>query len=180
MESKGNNVVVEKRGLVVCKDYQGIGASVDGIVNDLTTGTSGCLEVKCPMSRKEMTIAEACDKTPFCLVKDSSGQMLLNRAHDYYIQIQGQMYVLGLSWADFVNSVKLLPVNRSLCIRERFGRFCFRSYMMDRVRVCDCPRTKKELGNQFMTSTVSRVSAGFGQLKALVLWSSIGSVELKG
>ncbi|WAR06442.1 hypothetical protein MAR_021811 [Mya arenaria] len=74
MKSKGNNVVVEKRGLVVCKDY---GASVDGIVNDLTTDTSGCLE-------------------------DSSGQILLNRAHDYYIQIQGQMYVLGLSWADFV------------------------------------------------------------------------------
>ena len=81
-------VVVTKMGLFLHKQYTWLGASVDGIIHDTTLDSFGCLEVKCPMSRGGLSVNEAVEKQPFC--------------RDYYFQVQGQMFVTGLSWTDFV------------------------------------------------------------------------------
>jgi hypothetical protein len=102
MEMSGNAVKVEKMGLQICDKFPGLGASVDGKVFDISTDSYGCLEVKCPISRAGLTLEEAVHKQPFCLKKNDKGEIKLNRSHDYFYQVQGQMFVTGLKWADFV------------------------------------------------------------------------------
>jgi hypothetical protein len=102
MEMSGNAVKVEKMGLQICDKFSGLGASVDGNVFEISTDSYGCLEVKCPISRAGLTLEEAVHKHPFCLKKNDKGEIKLNRSHDYFYQVQDQMFVTGLKWADFV------------------------------------------------------------------------------
>ncbi|XP_061164340.1 uncharacterized protein LOC133205416 [Saccostrea echinata] len=64
------------------------------------------LEVKCPFSAKNMTIPEAIEKVnDFCLeVQDFHGvkSYRLRENHQYYDQVQGQLYITGKSLCDFM------------------------------------------------------------------------------
>lgn len=60
----------------------------------------GLLEVKCPYSQKGKSIAKIAE--PSFMVKDLQGTFRLDRSHDYYFQVLGQMALAGLSWTDFV------------------------------------------------------------------------------
>jgi hypothetical protein len=48
-----------------------------------------------------MTVDQAIDNSDFYL-RRKSGQLVMDDKHDYYYQIQGQMFVLDLEWVDFV------------------------------------------------------------------------------
>ncbi|CAC5399571.1 unnamed protein product [Mytilus coruscus] len=67
MDSRGSNVQVESVGIILLKDRPVLGASLDGIVVDPSANiTRGGLEVKCPYSKANFNINEACkDKTFF-------------------------------------------------------------------------------------------------------------------
>ncbi|XP_053386754.1 uncharacterized protein LOC123555858 [Mercenaria mercenaria] len=98
----GTPVKVEDAGLVLSKDRPGLGASLDGRVTDESVDDScGGLECKCPISQKGKTAIVACSDKNFYL-QDVNGQIALKRNHNYYIQIQGQMFCTGLKWVDFV------------------------------------------------------------------------------
>ena len=65
-----------------------LGASPDGLVEP-----SALLEVKCPYTQRNNTIAEAVQCSSFCLCEDGSGSYTLKAAHPYWHQVQGQLYL---------------------------------------------------------------------------------------
>lgn len=73
-----------------------MGCSPDGIVSE-----TKAIEVKCPFSKKDLTIEEACgDKSFFLQMCDEEPK--LKRSHIYYFQCQGVMAVTGISELDFI------------------------------------------------------------------------------
>ena len=92
---KLQNVKVEKCGLVINPKWPWLGCSPDGIVNEKA------IEIKCPFSKKDLTIIEACaDKSFFCTLEND--QPKLKRTHVYYFQCQGIMAITGLQEIDFI------------------------------------------------------------------------------
>lgn len=63
----------------------------------------GCIEIKCPAKYKDYTVLDACssDDRNFCLhVVD--GQVHLKKNHQYYSQVQTQLFVTDSAYCDFV------------------------------------------------------------------------------
>jgi len=84
-----------------------IGASPDGLIPEM----NATVEVKCPYSVRDCTVAEACKRKDFCLRSDESGLISLRENHQYMDQIQGQMYLSGTTTCFFV-----LYTTKELCI----------------------------------------------------------------
>ena len=98
LENKGN-FTIENCGLVVSPKWPWLGCSADTVV--LRSGVSvGCVEVKCPYSKKDITILEAVQSDKSFFWADSG--LELKRKHAYYYQCQGVVNILGLPWIDFV------------------------------------------------------------------------------
>lgn len=97
------NLRVTEVGTYVSKETPGLGASLDRLVYDpsSTDGTEGGLEVKCPYSKRGMSVSEACCDGKF-YIKEVNGLPVLRRDHAYFYQVQGQMYVCSLPWVDFL------------------------------------------------------------------------------
>jgi len=84
---------VETVGLCWKDDKKSVGASPDGLVD----GSKGCLEIKCPSA------AVHCE------------YLINNKVPtEYFVQVQGQMYVTGCAWSDFVS---YYPGTRLLVLR---------------------------------------------------------------
>lgn len=62
----------------------------------------GILEVKCPYSKRDITPEEAC-KDPDFYCTFENGRLNLKRSHQYFHQVQLQLYVCSdfCSWCDF-------------------------------------------------------------------------------
>ena len=54
------------------------------------------MEIKSPFSKAGMDVDEACKSKTFYLEKIPDGTIRLKRNHDYYIQVQGQLYCSNL------------------------------------------------------------------------------------
>ena len=89
-------------GFVVDKTSPWLGASPDFLIHDSSevgepSSALGLGEIKCPYSKRENTIDEACDDNNFFLSK-VDGKVLLKRNHSYYYQVQGCLvYKKGLA-----------------------------------------------------------------------------------
>ncbi|XP_061174798.1 uncharacterized protein LOC133183939 [Saccostrea echinata] len=96
-----------------------LGASPDGFVqgspkditervhqqeNKSTLVSPDIVEVKCPFSARSMTIKEACSnvKDFFLDCNPSDSSLHLRTKHDYWHQIQGQLYLTGTQCCDLV------------------------------------------------------------------------------
>ena len=90
-------------GFIVNSNFPWLGASPDFLVDesDKQASSLGLGEIKCPFSKRDKTIKEACDDPNFCLVFQK-GEVMLKQNHAYFIQIQGSMATLQLKWYDFV------------------------------------------------------------------------------
>ena len=94
-------------GLVISVDSPWLAASPDDKVCDPNAAQSlGVAEYKNPYTARDLTLDEACDKLKtFCLERQQhNGQVTykLKRRHDYYYQVQCQMYCCNVDWCDFV------------------------------------------------------------------------------
>ncbi|XP_069109720.1 uncharacterized protein [Argopecten irradians] len=93
----GCDVSVSGAGIMLSKDRPGFGASVDGFVYDPTAEYKhGGLECKCPFSKIGCTRDDACKDPTFYFKKSKNGEISLDIKHNYFVQVQGQMYVTGL------------------------------------------------------------------------------------
>ena len=54
------------------------------------------MEIKSPFSKAGMDVDKACKSKTFCWEKIPDGTIRLKRNHDYYIQVQGQLYCSNL------------------------------------------------------------------------------------
>ena len=92
-----NDFFVIKSGLILHPSFPFFGATPDGIVNCSCHGP-GVLEIKCPFRCKE---AEAATQASFCLEEDNDS-LQLKEDHTYYYQVQFQMKICQVDYADFV------------------------------------------------------------------------------
>ena len=84
-------VSVEEPGLSLSKDKPYLGASLDRVVTVTDTGEKWGMEIKSPFSTAGMAIDEACKAKNF-LEKLADGSVQLKRNHNYFCQVQGQLY----------------------------------------------------------------------------------------
>ena len=100
-QEKHTNFHIRSSGLIVDTACPHLGATPDGWVECDCCG-SGVLEIKCPYSCRESAISERASEKRFCLEKDERGKMTLKTAHEYYYQVQAQLYLSHVNFADFV------------------------------------------------------------------------------
>ena len=99
---KQNSVNAASCGFVVSQTSPWLGASPDFLIIDPTESTTvGLGEIKCPYSKRDETIDEACEDKTFFLSK-VDGKFFLKRNHNYYYQVQGSLGILQLKWSDFI------------------------------------------------------------------------------
>ena len=93
---------IENCGLFVSKQKPNFAASPDGIYQDTL------IEVKCPYMLRDSSPTDwsklkAQQKSSFCCVKSSNGDdLILKKTHQYYVQVQMQMYCSGYQKTYFV------------------------------------------------------------------------------
>ncbi|KAJ8031893.1 hypothetical protein HOLleu_25248 [Holothuria leucospilota] len=102
MMKNHDNCSVFDSGLVLNDKYPYIGASPDGRVTYDCCG-EGVLEIKCPFCAKDKTTEEyALQEKSSCLEKMSDGVLKLKRDHTYAYQVQTQLGICEVDYADFV------------------------------------------------------------------------------
>ncbi|KAJ8038812.1 hypothetical protein HOLleu_16347 [Holothuria leucospilota] len=102
MMKNHDNFSVFDSGLVLNDKYPYIGASPDGRVTYDCCG-EGVLEIKCPYCAKDKTTEEyALQEKSSCLEKMSDGVLKLKRDHTYAYQVQTQLGICEVDYADFV------------------------------------------------------------------------------
>ena len=90
-------------GLVIHPNHPWIACSPDDRVFDSNeTEPNGLVEYKNSYSVRNMTLPEACQRSNFFLKRTEDGSLSLKTTHDYYHQVQCQLFVDGKSWCDFV------------------------------------------------------------------------------
>ena len=101
MEVHHDEFDLSTSGLFINPSYPHIGATPDGLVSCTCCG-DGVMEVKCPHCLTERDIPDLVDEPNFCLVSSESGSVQLSRDHQYYFQVQAQIYVSQKAYCDFV------------------------------------------------------------------------------
>ena len=96
MQQQGFNLKVEELGLLVSREKPYLGASLDRIVTNMDQNCKWGMEIKSSFSKAGMDVDEACKSKTFCLEKIPNGTIRLKGNHDYYIQVQGQLYCSNL------------------------------------------------------------------------------------
>ena len=106
------NIEVHKCGLVVSPKWPWLGCSPDGIILENSIPV-GCIEVKCPYSKRNMTLLDASTDDKSFFLGILKGKLSLKRNHIYFFQCQGILNILGLEWIDFiVYTLKDLHIER--------------------------------------------------------------------
>ena len=78
---------VHAAGLFINARWPYLGASPDGVIDDLTI-----IEVKCPFASRARPVNET--TVPY-LQRDENGMLQLKTLHNYYYQVQGQLLLSG-------------------------------------------------------------------------------------
>ena len=95
------NLKANTSGFYVHPEKGWLGASPDGKVCDPNSSSSGIAELKCPFSKADVSVQSACgDDNFYCDLTGDQG-IRLNRNHQYYHQVQLQLYVSEAPWCDF-------------------------------------------------------------------------------
>ena len=99
------DLTVKDCGLFVSEQNNWLAATPDGIVHDPSDkeNPSGLLEIKNPFAVKDKHLTDACNMSSFCLEEDKDNHAYkLKRQHNYYYQIQCQLYCVNTHWCDLV------------------------------------------------------------------------------
>ena len=99
--SHTNVSVSHSPGLHIKPCFPHLGASPDAIIECSCHGR-GMVEVKCPYCKRGNPMEDAADDPKFCLQKNSDGVLSLKTSHQYYYQVQTQLFVSGLPYCDCV------------------------------------------------------------------------------
>ena len=90
--------VVRKAGFFICNRYPYLGATPDGIIpaGDENENEECLVEIKCPYAHRFTGTA------PDYLILGEDGEYELSKKHNYYYQVQGQLYVCEKEMCYFV------------------------------------------------------------------------------
>lgn len=104
---------VQKCGIFIDSEYPFLGGSPDGLVSEIAT-----VEIKCPSSAKDLTPEDAIKtrKCTFWTVEKNGEIGDINRNHNFYYQIQGQLRVTRRQFCYFTlwtpKGIKIAKVDR--------------------------------------------------------------------
>ena len=99
-KSQHSDFSVTECGLFINTQWPIVGASPDGIINCTCHG-KGVLKIKCPFCHWEASLQTAVSEDKkFCL-KKSDGNLRLDESHAYFYQVQTQLFVCNVDYADF-------------------------------------------------------------------------------
>lgn len=105
------NVKSEKCGIVLDSVHTYIAASPDLLVSCSCCG-DGCVEIKCPLITKCSTCLSFCSCNIPVYLSNKSGKLSLKINHSYFAQVQGQMFVTGRKWCDFLCILAMVLLQR--------------------------------------------------------------------
>ena len=88
-------ITVQSSGIIVNRERPYLACSPDGI-----TSCNSLVEVKCPFVAKDKVINP--ETIDYIYLDEQTGLMALDCSHEYYYQIQGQMYVTDCTLCYFV------------------------------------------------------------------------------
>ena len=110
-EEQHENFVITDSGLVINPKFPHLGASPDDLIACDCCGL-GCLEIKCPYCNKD-SLPESAN-----FIEDDSK---LKKSHEYYYQVQMQIYLRKVKFCDFaVWTKKGIHVERIVAEQEEF------------------------------------------------------------
>ncbi|XP_049881815.1 uncharacterized protein LOC126377858 isoform X1 [Pectinophora gossypiella] len=98
------NKAVRPAGLYIDEEFGFLGASPDGVIEE----ENSILEIKCfpSLARNNQDIFSAAkDRKNFPLLVDDTGALQINKKHNYYYQIQGQLRVSKMMKCYFIGYV---------------------------------------------------------------------------
>ena len=101
MKQTHTNFKVERCGLIINEDYPWLHATPDFLCSCDCCG-KGCGEVKCPLCLENSDFETYSAKKSSCLKKDSCGNYLLPKDHQYYYQVQQQVFTAKRLYCDFI------------------------------------------------------------------------------
>ena len=101
MKKKHVNYKAIQCGMFINKHSPFIHATPDFLSSCECCGI-GCGEVKCPYCMEGIDIDGYLEKPSSCLMKNPDGEVVLKRNHQYYYQVQQQMFTTELPFCDFV------------------------------------------------------------------------------
>lgn len=119
-------------GFLVNPETPWLGASPDCFLFDpCECKPCGVGEVKCPFSKMDMSIEEACNDSSFFLTvhEDKCRRPTLKKTHSYYYQLQGLMSTCKVEWADFIVYTK----KEVFCQRVYFDRELWLKTMLPKL-----------------------------------------------
>lgn len=101
MNAEHENLTLADSGLHVNPVWPFLGASPDSMVDCDCCGRGVC-EIKCPFKHRENTVLQATvlDEA-FCLHQHNS-KLALKKKHQYYYQVQAQLFVCDVDYCDFI------------------------------------------------------------------------------
>ena len=147
----GKNIQTFPVGFIVNLGIPFLGCSPDGVVFDEETNSFGIIEIKCPISKRNVSLDVACQDKSFYLQKDVN-RLTLKKVSIYYYQVQGEMLLTGLEFCDFIvfngNEVWITRVKKDeeFCV-EMFDtlNIFFKTYYEQYVKNMLCPPKKPTL-----------------------------------
>ena len=95
------NFKIVKCGLFINQEYPWMHATPDFLCSCDCCG-EGCGEIKCPLCLENCDFDAYVLKPSSCLVKNSAGEFILLTTHEYYYQVQQQLFTTKLNYCYFV------------------------------------------------------------------------------
>jgi len=92
---------IGKCGFVINPKWPWLGCSPDGVVIE-GDKVVGCVEVKCPYAKKDLTLRAATEIDNSFFLNIITDKLTLTTNHNYHYQCQGVMNILELPWLDFI------------------------------------------------------------------------------
>lgn len=143
------DLTVAECGLFVSTVNPWLAASPDGSVHDPGNGNhpQGIIEIKNPYSVRDKSLTEAYTSSGFCLERKNNVYKLKVR-HDYFFQIQCQLYCTDRNWCDFI-----VRTNKDIHIERVYRDKVWWEQQLDKARVffftallpeLACPRHRKD------------------------------------
>ena len=101
-EAQGFKVTTKDLGLVINPSYPYLGASLDAFVKLEKDGqaTYGAVEIKTLSKYAHLSLQQAAE-VPGMFFSYKDNELKICEDHQYYYQVQGQLFVAGLDWCDF-------------------------------------------------------------------------------
>lgn len=91
---------VKQCGFVMNTEFPFVGSSPDSLVSCCCCGL-GVLEVKCPYKERCSSIQQYLLSDSSCFLLEDN-EILLDRRHQYYYQVQSQLHICNVQYCDFV------------------------------------------------------------------------------